>query len=129
VDYEHGFPCSACAGRAWHSSTARSFWAPHSHPRVRPSYTRRQTHCKGKPCRLDNLESCQPYGYTRVARVEVALKTDILMICLARSGSSNSLNLSINSSRLLLRVGVEASGFLELTRWLVKPPKPLEMQI
>jgi hypothetical protein len=47
---------------------------------------------------------------------------DILSICLGRSGSSNS-------SRLLLQVDVQASGFLESTRWLLKPPKPLAMQI
>jgi hypothetical protein len=56
------------------------------------------------------------------ALVEVALKTNVLSICLGRSGSSNS-------SRLLLRVDVEASGFLESTRWLLKPPKLLATQI
>jgi hypothetical protein len=35
----------------------------------------------------------------------------------------------MNSSRSLLQVDVEASGFLELTRWLLKPPKPLATQI
>jgi hypothetical protein len=35
----------------------------------------------------------------------------------------------VNSSRLLHQVGVEASGSLESVRWLLKPPKPLAMQI
>jgi hypothetical protein len=35
----------------------------------------------------------------------------------------------MNSSRSLLRVDVEASGSLESTGWLLKPPKPLVMQI
>jgi hypothetical protein len=56
------------------------------------------------------------------SRVEVVSKTDIFLICRARSGSSNS-------SSSLLRVDVVASGFLELTRWLLKPPKPLVTQI
>jgi hypothetical protein len=56
------------------------------------------------------------------ARVEVASKMDALSIYLGRSGSSNS-------SRSLLRVNVEASVFLESTRQLLKPPKPLAMQI
>jgi hypothetical protein len=43
------------------------------------------------------------------ARVEVVLKMDILSICLGRSRSSNSSRLSMNSLRLLCRVGVEAS--------------------
>jgi hypothetical protein len=30
---------------------------------------------------------------------------------------------------LLRRVAAEAFGFLELTRWLLKPPKPLAMQV
>jgi hypothetical protein len=34
-----------------------------------------------------------------------------------------------NLSRSLLRVGVEASGFLESARWLLKPPEPLATQI
>jgi hypothetical protein len=63
------------------------------------------------------------------ARVEVASKMEILSICLARSGCSDSSRLSMNSSRLLRQVGVEASGFLESTRWLLKPPKPLATQI
>jgi hypothetical protein len=32
-------------------------------------------------------------------------------------------------SRSLLEVDVEASGYLELARWLLKPPKPLATQI
>jgi hypothetical protein len=35
----------------------------------------------------------------------------------------------MNSSRSLCQVGVEASGFLKLTRWLLKPPKMLATQI
>jgi hypothetical protein len=35
----------------------------------------------------------------------------------------------MNSSRSLLGVDEEASGSLELARWLQKPPKPLETQI
>jgi hypothetical protein len=35
----------------------------------------------------------------------------------------------MNSSRSLLRVDVEASGSLELTRWLLKLPRPLATQI
>jgi hypothetical protein len=35
----------------------------------------------------------------------------------------------MNSSRSLLQVVVEASGFQESTRWLLKPPKPLATQI
>jgi hypothetical protein len=35
----------------------------------------------------------------------------------------------MNSSRSQRRVGVEASGFLESARWLLKPPKPLAAQI
>jgi hypothetical protein len=35
----------------------------------------------------------------------------------------------MNSSRSLRQVGVEASGFLESVRWLLRPPKPLAMQI
>jgi hypothetical protein len=35
----------------------------------------------------------------------------------------------MNSSRSLLGVDEEASGFLELARWLLKPPKPLATQI
>jgi hypothetical protein len=56
------------------------------------------------------------------SRVEVASKTNIFLICRARLGSSNS-------SRPLLRVDVEAFGSLESTRWLLKGPKPLAMQI
>jgi hypothetical protein len=35
----------------------------------------------------------------------------------------------MKSSRLLLEVDGEASGSLELARWLLKPPKPSTMQI
>jgi hypothetical protein len=35
----------------------------------------------------------------------------------------------MNSSRSLLRVDVETYGSLESTRWLLKPPKLLVMQI
>jgi hypothetical protein len=35
----------------------------------------------------------------------------------------------MNSSRLLFQVDVEASGFLESSRWLLKQPKLLVMQI
>jgi hypothetical protein len=63
------------------------------------------------------------------ARVEVTSKTDTLSICLARWGSSNSSRLSMNSLRSLLRVDVEASSFLESTRWLLKPHKPLTTKI
>jgi hypothetical protein len=35
----------------------------------------------------------------------------------------------MKESRLQRRVSAEASGFLESTRWLMKPPKPLAMQI
>jgi hypothetical protein len=52
------------------------------------------------------------------ARVEVVSKMDVLSICMSRLGSSNL-------SRLLLRVDVEAFGFLEWIRWLLKPPKVL----
>jgi hypothetical protein len=50
------------------------------------------------------------------------LKKNIFSIYLGRSGSSNS-------SRLQLRVDVDVSGFLESTRQLLKPPKPLATQI
>jgi hypothetical protein len=63
------------------------------------------------------------------ARVEVASKIDIFSICRTRSRSSNLSRLSMNSSRSLCRVGVEASSFLESTRWLLKPPMLLAMQI
>jgi hypothetical protein len=63
------------------------------------------------------------------ARVEVALKMDVFSIYRTRSGCSNSSRLSVNSSRSLCQVGVEASGFLESTRWLLKPPKPLATRI
>jgi hypothetical protein len=49
------------------------------------------------------------------SRVEVALKMDIFSICRARLGSSKSSRLSMNSSRLLLRVDAEAFDFLEST--------------
>jgi hypothetical protein len=61
------------------------------------------------------------------ARVEVASKTDILSIYSARLRSNNLSRLSMNSSRSLRRVGVEASGFLKSARWQLKPPKPLAM--
>jgi hypothetical protein len=61
--------------------------------------------------------------------VEIASKTDIFLICRTRSGSSNSSRLSMNSSMSLCRVDVEAPGFLDSTRWLLKPPKPLVTQI
>jgi hypothetical protein len=35
----------------------------------------------------------------------------------------------MKESRLLHRVAGEVSGFLESTRWLMKPPKPLATQI
>jgi hypothetical protein len=35
----------------------------------------------------------------------------------------------MKSSRSLLGVDEEASGFLELARWLLKPPEPLATQI
>jgi hypothetical protein len=35
----------------------------------------------------------------------------------------------MNSSRPPHQVDVEISGFLESTRWLLKPPKPLATQI
>jgi hypothetical protein len=35
----------------------------------------------------------------------------------------------MNSLRSLLRADAEVSGSLESTRWLLKPPKPLAMQI
>jgi hypothetical protein len=35
----------------------------------------------------------------------------------------------MNSSRLLVQVDEEASGSLELARWLLKLPKPLPTQI
>jgi hypothetical protein len=35
----------------------------------------------------------------------------------------------MNSSESLRQVGVQASGFLESARWLLKPPKPLATQI
>jgi hypothetical protein len=35
----------------------------------------------------------------------------------------------MKESRLLCRVAAEASDFLELTRWLLKQPKPLATQI
>jgi hypothetical protein len=54
---------------------------------------------------------------------------DVLSICLGRSGSSNSSRSSMKESRLLRRVAAEASGFLEFTRWLMKPPKLLATQI
>jgi hypothetical protein len=62
-------------------------------------------------------------------QVEVALKTDILSICWARSGSSTSSRFSMKSSRELLRVDKEASGSLELARWLLKPQEPLATHI
>jgi hypothetical protein len=71
---------------------------------------------------------CDPTS-SGAAQVEVASKTDIFSICRTRSGNSNSSRLSINSSRSLCQVGVEAFGFLESTRWLLKPPEPLAMQI
>jgi hypothetical protein len=70
----------------------------------------------------DRFES-DPTG-SGAARVEVASKMDILSICPARSGSSSSSRLSMNTSRLLRQVGVEASGFLESTRWLLKEASP-----
>jgi hypothetical protein len=63
------------------------------------------------------------------SRVGVASKMDIFSICRARSGSNSSSRLLMNSSRSLLRVDEEASSSLELARWLLKPPKPLAMQI
>jgi hypothetical protein len=54
---------------------------------------------------------------------------DIFSICWARSGSYESSRLLMNSSRSLLGVDEEAFGFLELARWLLKPLKPLAMQI
>jgi hypothetical protein len=64
-----------------------------------------------------------------VARIEFALKTDIFSICLDRSGSSNSSRSSTKELRLQHQVAAEAFGFLGLTRWLKKPPKPLATQI
>jgi hypothetical protein len=61
--------------------------------------------------------------------VEVTLKMDIFSICWARSGSSMSSRLLMKSSRSLLEIDEEAFGFLELARWLLKPPKPLATQI
>jgi hypothetical protein len=63
------------------------------------------------------------------SQVEVASKTDIFLISGARSGSNSLLRLSMNPSRSLLQVDGEASGSLKLTRWLLKPPKPLATQI
>jgi hypothetical protein len=54
---------------------------------------------------------------------------DNFSICRARSGSNRSLRLLMNSSRSLLGVDEEASGSLELARWLLKPSEPLAMQI
>jgi hypothetical protein len=57
------------------------------------------------------------------SQVEVASKMDIFSICKARSGSSNLSRLSMNSSRLLLRVDLEASGFLEPLATQIQEPK------
>jgi hypothetical protein len=65
----------------------------------------------------------------RASLVEVTSKTNIFSICRTRSGSSASSGLSMNSSRSLCRVGVEASSFLESTRSQLKPPKLLVTQI
>jgi hypothetical protein len=54
---------------------------------------------------------------------------DVFSICLGGFGSSNSLRSLMKESRLQRRVAVGASGFLESTRWLMEPPKPLAIQI
>jgi hypothetical protein len=118
----------------WNPSRSREWGAPrHAVARSSRIFKRRSKSSSKSGRDLDHEASSDWFesnpSSPGAARVEVTLKMDVFLICLGRSGSSNLLRSSMKESRLLRRVVVEASGFLELSRWLMKPPKPLATQI